>query len=214
MANALDGDLIVLTGDFVYRSAGYSLACAQELAALRARHGAFAVLGNHDIWTDADKVAANLSGAGIDVLRNDVRRVTIAGSDLWLVGVEDTGYAGTDLREFQAMWDQAAVGLGRMLEAIPAGSPRVLLVHNPDFSEMLAEGRIDLVLSGHTHGGQVRVPFFGPLIVPSCFGQKFAGGLVMGPRAPVYVNRGIGVIAPPVRFNCRPELTRFRIMPG
>jgi len=89
-----------------------------------------------------------------------------------------------------------------------------LLVHNPDFTEMLPEGRIDLVLCGHTHGGQVRVPLLGPPVVPSCFGQKYASGLVAGPRTIVYVNRGIGLIPPPIRFNCRPEITMFRLTTG
>jgi predicted MPP superfamily phosphohydrolase len=214
MANALGADLIVLTGDFVYGSASYALDCAQELAALRARHGVFAVLGNHDIWTNADEVAASLSRAGIWVLRNEPVLLTPGGADLWLLGIEDTGYAGKSFSDFTAIWEQAALDLARMLETIPAGAPRILLVHNPDFAEMLPEGRIDLVLCGHTHGGQVRVPILGAPIVPSCFGQKYAGGLVAGPRTVVYVNRGIGLIAPPVRFNCRPEITLFRLSPG
>ena len=84
-------------------------------------------------------------------------------------------------------------------------------MHNPDFTEMLPEGRIDLILCGHTHGGQVRLPFIGAPVVPSCFGQKYASGLVHGPGTLVYVNRGLGLIAPPVRFLCRPEITLLRL---
>jgi len=214
MTNALGADLVVLTGDFVYQSAAYSAACARELAALRARYGAFAVLGNHDIWTDADQVAVNLSNAGIRVLRNEGLPLSIGSAALWLVGVEDTGLLGSAFGDFRAFWQPRADALAQILATIPGDAPRILLVHNPDFSEMLPEGRVDLALCGHTHGGQVRLPLLGPPIVPSCFGQKYAGGLVMGPRTTVYVNRGIGVIAPPVRFNCRPEITLLRLAAG
>jgi uncharacterized protein len=211
MANALGADLVVLTGDFVYGSAAYSAACAQELAALSARHGVFAVLGNHDIWTGGDEVAANLSHAGIRVLRDEGLPLRLGDTDLWLLGIEDTGYAGVSFSDFRAIWQKKAVDLALMLEAIPAHAPRLLLVHNPDFTEMLPKGRIDLALCGHTHGGQVRVPLLGPPIVPSCFGQKFAGGLVVGQTTSIYVNRGIGLIPPPIRLNCRPEITQLRL---
>ncbi|MBU2610002.1 MAG: metallophosphoesterase [Chloroflexi bacterium] len=213
IANDLGADLIVLTGDFVYGSAGYSVACARELASLQARYGVYAVLGNHDNWTDADQVAGNLAGAGIVVLRNERRPLDVNGTRLWLVGIEDTGYVGFfgDFGDFRAMWQEAGDALATLLEGIPADEPRLLLVHNPDFTEMLPEGRIDLVLSGHTHGGQVRLPFVGAPVVPSCFGQKYASGLVQGPGRLVYVNRGIGTIGLPVRFNCRPEVTLLQL---
>lgn len=214
MTNALGADLVVVTGDYVYESAAHSALCAQELAALQAPYGTFAVLGNHDVWTDAEQVAANLSAAGIRVLRNEARPLHIQGAALWLVGIGDTGLLAGSFGGFRALWQPAADALARLLGEIPADEARVLLVHNPDFTEMLPEGRVDLALCGHTHGGQVRLPLVGAPIVPSCFGQKYAAGLVAGPRTTVYVNRGIGVIAPPVRFNCRPEITLLRLKSG
>ena len=214
LANGLDADLVVLTGDFVYRAADYSAPCARELAALRARHGVYAVLGNHDVWTDADVVARNLAGAGIVVLRNERRPLDLGDARLWLLGIEDVGYTGFQgrgFREFQTLWQGATTALARLLDGVPEAEPRLLLVHNPDFVEMRPAGRIDLALCGHTHGGQVRLPFIGAPVVPSCFGQKYAGGLVRGPHTWVYVNRGIGMIALPVRFNCRPEVTLLRL---
>jgi len=211
IANGLGADLIVLTGDFVYRSAGYSAACAQELASLRARYGVYAVLGNHDVWTDADEVAGNLAGAGVVVLRNERRALEVGDTRLWLLGIEDTGHTGGFFGDFRVIWREAADALAALLEGIAAKEPRLLLVHNPDFTEMLPEGRVDLAVCGHTHGGQVRLPFIGAPVVPSCFGQKYVSGLVQGPSTLVYVNRGIGLIAPPVRFNCRPEITRLRL---
>jgi predicted MPP superfamily phosphohydrolase len=211
LTNTLDADLVVLTGDFVYRSAEYSATCARELASLRARYGVYAVLGNHDIWTDADEVAEWLSRAGLVVLRNQRQALTVAGVRLWLLGIEDAGYTGGLFSDFRVMWQEAQGRLAVLLQGIPPAEPRLLLVHNPDFTEMLPGGRIDLALCGHTHGGQVRLPFIGAPVVPSCFGHKYAGGRVRGPGAWVYVNRGLGLISPPVRFLCRPEITLHRL---
>jgi len=207
----LEPDLIILTGDFVTGSASYSAACAEELARLEAPYGVYAVLGNHDNWTDADKVSANVEAAGIVVLRDEVRAIEVGESRLWLLGIEDTGHTagffGGFFGDFRAIWDEKRQRLSEMLEGVPDDEPRLLLVHNPDFTEMLPEGRIDLALCGHTHGGQVRLPLLGAPVVPSFFGDKYAHGLVHGPSTLVYVNRGIGLIPPAVRFNCRPEVT-------
>jgi predicted MPP superfamily phosphohydrolase len=214
-ANDLGPELIVLTGDFVYGSASYSEPCARELASLKAQCGVFAVLGNHDVWTGADQVAASVEGAGIGVVRNAAQAVYVGDTRIWLVGVEDTGYTagfyGGSFSDFRAAWQGTGERFSTLLEEIPANEPRLLLVHNPDFTEMLPKGRIDLALCGHTHGGQVHLPLLGRPVVPSCFGEKYASGLVRGPTTLVYVNRGIGLIAPPVRFNCRPEVTLLRL---
>ncbi len=217
LANELNADVIVLTGDFVYRSAGYSRACARELQALRARHGVYAVLGNHDMWTDADEVAGNLTDAGITVLRNQRTALEVDGARLWLLGIEDAGYTGRlgdSFRRFRFHWRSAAQALEQLLDGLPKRVPRLLLVHNPDFTEMVPAGQIDLVLCGHTHGGQVRLPVIGAPVVPSCFGQKYVSGFVRNANTLVYVNRGIGMTALPVRFNCRPEITIFRLQKG
>ena len=216
MTNALAPDLIVLMGDFVTGSASYSAPCAEELARLEAPYGVYAVLGNHDNWTDADKVSANVEAAGMVVLRDEARAIDIGERRLWLLGIEDTGYTagffGGFFGDFRAVWEKKRQRLAEMLEGVPDDEPRLLLVHNPDFTEMLPEGRIDLALCGHTHGGQVRLPLLGAPVVPSFFGDKYAHGLVQGPSTLVYVNRGIGLIPPAVRFNCRPEVTLLRLV--
>jgi predicted MPP superfamily phosphohydrolase len=194
-ANALAADLIVLTGDYVLYSAGYASPCAQELAMLRAPLGVFAIPGNHDYWTDIDVVAAQLHAAGLTLLRNASHRLEIEGMSLWLAGVDD-------------VWEQHH-DLDAALTAVPPGEPVLLLVHEPDFADQAARSphRIFLQLSGHSHGGQVNLPFYGPLVLP-WLGQKYPVGLqtVAGSALQVYTNRGIGVIAPPLRFNCRPEV--------
>jgi uncharacterized protein len=211
LANHTGADLVVLTGDYVTGAAAHSADCARELAALRAPYGIYGVLGNHDIWTNAGVVADNLTAQGITLLRDASASIEIAGSRLWLLGIEDNGFVGTVFPVFQERWRERRAMLERLMGELPAGEPRVLLVHNPDFTEMLPDGRIDLALCGHTHGGQVQIPLAGAPIVPSCFGQKYVEGLVCGPQTLVYVNRGLGLIRPPVRVGCRPEVSLLRI---
>lgn len=203
-------DLIALTGDYVSRSADYVAMCAEALSPLEARLGIYAVLGNHDVWTDARRVTAGLEAVGIIVLRSETVPLDVGDGRLWLVGIDDMGRTnrpGARCDAFEGLWQRALVRAGEMLDALPPDEPRLLLVHNPDVHEVLQARRVDLALSGHTHGGQVRLPLLGAPILPSCYGDKYAQGLVQGPRWPVYVNRGIGTVPPPVRLNCRPEVT-------
>jgi hypothetical protein len=211
-------DLVALTGDFVTHEAAYGAVVAKALADLCAPYGTYAVLGNHDVWTDADHVADALSQRDISVLRDDRVRLTIADTPLWLLGVEDRGHTGFsslryngDFSTFQRHWQDAKQTMTSLLADLPSGDPRLLLVHNPDFAEMLPPGGIDLTLSGHTHGGQVRFPLIGAPFVPSCFGQTFVSGHVQATQTQVYVNPGVGAVPPAVRFNSRPEVTVLRL---
>ncbi len=208
--NRLHPDLIVLTGDYVSRSADYIVMCAEALRPLEAPLGIYAVLGNHDVWTDADHVAEGLAEVGITVLRDQAMPLDLGEARLWLVGIDDMGRTnrpGVRCDAFEGLWQRALVRGGEMLDALPPDEPRLLLVHNPDVHEVLTARRVDLALSGHTHGGQVRLPLLGAPVLPSCYGNKYAQGLVQAPHWPVYVNRGLGTVSPPVRLNCRPEVT-------
>ncbi len=195
-ANALVPDLVLLTGDYVLGSARYARPCVRELAALHAHLGVFAIPGNHDYWTNINVVAAELRAAGVDLLRNSSRRLAVAGTHLWLAGVDDVWEGHHDL--------------GTALAGVPRGEPVLLLVHEPDFADQVARSphRILLQLSGHSHGGQVNLPLLGPPVLP-WLGQNYPAGLqqVPGSTLQVYTNRGIGVTVPPVRLNCRPEVT-------
>jgi predicted MPP superfamily phosphohydrolase len=199
-ANALSADLVVLTGDYVLSSASYAAPCARELAALWAPLGVFAIPGNHDYWTDIGEVTAQLRAAGLTLLRNSAQRLEVGGSPLWLVGVDD-------------VWEQHH-DLDAALAAVPRGEPVLLLVHEPDFADQAARSphRLLLQLSGHSHGGQVNLPLYGPPMLP-WLGQKYPAGLraVAGSALQVYTSRGVGVIAPPLRFNCRPEVARLTL---
>ncbi len=190
-------DLIVLTGDFVCRrSRGISTGV---LSGLMAPHGVFAVLGNHDYWHGAGPIISSLERDGIRVLVNDSQRIEANGCPLWIAGLDDCWEGRPDL-------DAA-------LHGIPPDEPRVLLVHEPDYADRIGNYRVDLQLSGHSHGGQVRLPLVGAPILP-VMGRRYPQGLALANRTLVYTSRGVGMIPPPIRLNCRPEVTVLELSRG
>ncbi len=193
-AMKLKPDLIVLTGDFVSSlNGGEAEQLSQELGHLTAPDGVYAVLGNHDWWTDAQVVATTLETAGVDLLRNSHVALRREGETVYLAGVDDIWEGHDDLQT--------------ALDGIPAGEMVILLAHEPDFAdEVSRDGRVALQLSGHTHGGIVRFPGL-PAFVTPYLGHKYVDGLFTLGTMQLYVNRGVGVIRPPVRFGSRPELT-------
>lgn len=192
MTNALKPDLIALAGDYVHRSSGYIAPGIAELGKLRGRIGRFAVRGNHDNRDFAPITRAALADAGLPDLNNTGAWIERRGARLRIGGVGDFWTDGQNL--------DAALG-----DAGPDDAT-ILLSHNSDFVETIRDPRVGLVLSGHTHGGQVVLPGFGAPVVPSAYGQKYLHGLVRGPVAQVFVTRGVGTVTPPVRFLCRPEV--------
>lgn len=198
MANPLKPDLVTFTGDFVLGSADAIFELAPVLASLNPKYGIFAVLGNHDIWTDGTTVKNGLEQSGLAVLVNEGRLLDIGGAPLYLAGVDDAWSGQPDLTA--------------ALDNLPAGVPTILLAHEPDLVDNYSlDGRVSLQLSGHTHGGQVRLPGYGAFVLPR-FGQKYDLGLYQVNDTWVYTNRGIGVIGPPVRINCRPEITEITLV--
>ena len=201
LANEQEPDVVLLLGDYVHRDRRRIAPGIAPFADLRAEHGVFAVLGNHDHWEGASATRLALADASIPELDSSSVTIGVGGSRLAIGGVDDLWTARQDL--------EATFG------AVPGDVPRLLVSHNPDYAEVMPAGvRVDLMVSGHTHGGQVWLPFVGAPLVPSRFGQKYRAGLVQGPRCPVYVTRGLGTITPPVRFLCRPELTVLTIRRG
>jgi len=190
--NRLQPDMIVLTGDYVTREVDRIGDCARVLGGLQSRRGVWAVLGNHDHWTDAATITRALAANSIQVLINEAAPIDHNGRRLWLAGVDD-------------VWQQSC-DLDRAMRGIAPEEVTVLLAHEPDFADEAARYPIDLQLSGHSHGGQVRLPFYGALILPH-LGRKYPMGLAQAGGLRVYTNRGLGVVSPPVRFNCRPEVT-------
>ncbi len=190
--NAASPDVIVLTGDYVSRTDAIGDNLAEVLSWLQAPEGKFAVLGNHDHWTDPAAIRSVLKTAGITDLTNRHETLRRSGRGLCIAGVDDLWEGVQDL-------DLALAGVGEDV-------PRILLCHNPDYAEQMPAGpRVDLMLCGHSHGGQFKIPF-GPRPRLPIRHSKYAAGLAEGPRCLVYTSVGLGMVGIPIRFNCRPEL--------
>lgn len=198
LANSLKPDVIFLTGDYVTGTSDRINEFAGLLAKLSPRSGIYACLGNHDHWANAARITSALETAGVQMLVNQHTRVQCADGELVVAGLQSV-WAG------KPEWSQAARGLRKDERA-------VILVHEPDYAHTLSEDRrIALQLSGHTHGGQVRVPFYGALRLP-LWGRKFQSGFYDLDALKLHVNRGIGTIAIHVRFFCPPEISCFDII--
>ena len=210
----LEPDLVVLTGDYITRQGKYAKPLAETIRKIIIDAGipTYAVLGNHDHWnSDPDtamfplrnrwkgngsEVATALRDAGVRVLMNESAPVQRGQDRLWFIGCDDFLAGRFDL--------------DRALEFVPpSAEPRFLLMHNPQPIESIAHHRFDLVLSGHTHGGQISLPF-----VPSKIGSKYLAGLFYVGPSRLYVCRGLGVIGLPIRFMALPEIAYFRLVPS
>jgi hypothetical protein len=196
--NELDPDVIAITGDFVHDLGKLSpAALTRSLRTLHAKERIVGVLGNHDHRHGAAQVAAAVEQAGMTLLSNRHIAMSRGEATLYIAGVDD-------------IWVNRQ-NLGRALEGIPPESAVVLLAHEPDYAdEVAASHRVGLQLSGHTHGGQVRIPGWGAPVLP-WLGQKYDAGLFDIDGMALYVNRGLGMIPPYVRFNCRPEITHITL---
>ncbi|NLG84555.1 MAG: metallophosphoesterase [Firmicutes bacterium] len=192
--NALKPDLILLGGDYVHRSPRFIRSCFAELAHLQAPLGVYGVLGNHDHWAGAAASREAMVKAGIRPLDNRGYWIFRGGRRIRIGGVGDLRTDTQDLRP--------------LLSGVKADDFTILVSHNPDFVEEIGPfaDRIDLILNGHTHGGQVT--FFGlwaPL-VPSKYGQKYRTGVIDLAGMKAIVSNGIGTVTPPVRFFARPQI--------
>jgi predicted MPP superfamily phosphohydrolase len=210
--NRINPDAIFLTGDYVsYEIAPKKYAvnsgwqCAEILNELKCKRR-FAILGNHDAMLGEKEVTEALVANGMTVLNNTYLPLERAGSRIWLIGLDDPVCGRPDPNA-----------------AIPAsirnvaGEPVIVLCHAPDYADTLlthpAGKSVDLMLSGHTHGGQVRLPFVGALNLP-IGGRKYPEGWFKVGSMQLYVNRGIGTIGVPFRFDCPPEITVFTLRSG
>jgi hypothetical protein len=202
--NNLNPDAVFLTGDFVTSeyaprkfAIGAGWQCAGILNELTCRQR-YAVLGNHDVLVGTDAISEALTDNGILVLRNYYMPLERSGARIWLAGLGDP---------LQGLPDPE-VTLPASICNIPQ-EPIILLCHAPDYVDhllTLPSGQaISLMLCGHTHGGQVRLPLIGPLVLPQ-MGRKYVEGWFRFGRLQMYVNRGIGTVSLPFRLNCPPEI--------
>lgn len=194
-ANSLQPDIVALTGDYVSKERRYAAPCAELLGSLRPRHGVYAVLGNHDHWTDAALITDLFRAEGITVLVNQGMRFEKKGAAFWLAGVDDSMVGLEDL--------SLALAGARDDEL------KLLLAHNPIILRRAARAGVDLVLSGHTHGGQVRLR--SERSSTERPRRRLLKGLARQGATQIYVTRGLGTVVLPVRFGCPPEVSLLEL---
>jgi predicted MPP superfamily phosphohydrolase len=194
VANRLRPDIFLLTGDYVSHDREYIPPVAAELGKLRSRYGTFACLGNHDHWTDADLVTHLFRGEGISVLINEGLRVKAHGASFWLAGVDDYMVGKTDV---------AAAMKGSYPDEL-----KLLLAHNPIIFRQSVRRKIDLTLSGHTHGGQVKIRDEEKRLIRR---RRLTSGLHRRQESQIYITRGIGTVVLPVRYQCPPEISLLEL---
>ncbi|MBY0532304.1 MAG: metallophosphoesterase [Xanthobacteraceae bacterium] len=206
VTNALKPDLVVLLGDYVSGIHRFKTAAVEiedwtaALAKLEAPIGKFAVLGNHDWWENPEGVRKGLENNGIPVLENEALKLRAPdGTQFWLAGLGDQLAYGNARTGYRGVHD-----LPKTMRAITDDSPVILLAHEPDIFPQVSE-RVSLTLCGHTHGGQIRLPFFGAPVVPSRFGQRYAYGHIVEENRHLVVSGGLGCTFLPVRFGSPPE---------
>jgi predicted MPP superfamily phosphohydrolase len=198
--NLLSPDLVMITGDVVHAARDEIAPCMRALSLLRARCGVFACQGNHEYWVGPEAVRRGAEGAGIRMLVNEGRVLSIDGARLNIAAVDDLGLGKPDLRRALARLDPAA--------------PTLLLSHRPDLFPAAARRGVDLTLAGHYHGGQVKIRILGVPLSPFRLVTKYLEGPFRRGRSRMYVSRGLGTTGPPVRIGSRPELTLFRLIRG
>ena len=194
IANQLNPDMFALTGDFVSHEPEYIAPMAKLLSELKAEFGVFACLGNHDHWTDGEAVTDHLRAAGIKVLINEGLRFEARDASFWLGGVDDYMVGKTDLKS-------------ALRGAFP-DEMILMLAHNPIIIRQASLAGVDLVLSGHTHGGQVKIRNDEKRVFPR---RRLTSGLHRRRRTQIYITRGIGTVVLPIRYGCPPEISLLEL---
>jgi predicted MPP superfamily phosphohydrolase len=209
--NALGCDLIVLLGDYIatHRFVTSRVADAEwaaELARLKAPLGVYAILGNHDWWHGVEGVRDALAQARIPVLENRAVALGVTGRRFWLAGLGDQLARPLGRGRFRGVDNLP----GTMAQLRGSDEPVILLAHEPDIFPKVP-GRVALTLAGHTHGGQIRIPFIWPRFVPSAYGARFAYGHIVEDNRHMIVSGGIGTSEVPLRIGVPPEILRVAL---
>jgi predicted MPP superfamily phosphohydrolase len=197
VANAAAADAVVVTGDMVTSGVAFHEDIAELVGGLRGKDGVYVIMGNHDYFGEGEPLVSLLRARDVRVLRNEGLVLERDGARLFLAGIDDT-------------WTKRA-DLDAALEHRPEGVPTVLLAHDPERFGEAAERKVDVVLSGHTHGGQVALPFFGRVVNASKLAHEFHIGLYERGDSTLYVSGGLGTTGPPVRIGVAPSIALIRL---
>ena len=193
----LKPDIIFMPGDFITNKTQEVFPFVKAFSGLKCKYGTCACLGNHDFFGDPNFITEKIRGMGMKVLRNQTEEMQIGGAKLMVSGVDDGIHA-----------DFAKVSY----EATSLNTTRILLCHKPYYFEQAVAGKFDVMLSGHTHGGQiVLVDLLGIKLTPAALASQYVSGRYKRGSSLLYVSRGIGTIGLPVRLNCPPEITLFTL---
>jgi uncharacterized protein len=196
-------EMVFLTGDYFSgpnTMRRYLAPFRDALKRLSPSTGVFAILGNHDHWASAERISEALTAAGATVLRNDSQRLTLRGEELVVVGIDD-------------LWSRRAEP-ARAFRDVRNDDCTIVLAHNPDTGLYARHLKPGVMLSGHTHGGVVRIPYYGsPFKSILRIGKEFYAGLNRYEDFYIYTNRGLGTFWLRIRINCRPEVSRFSLTP-
>ena len=201
--NELKPDLIALVGDYVQQSkdgAKRIEPCLEALGRLKAPLGVFAVPGNHDHWGGAVATRRAMRKFGLEDVTN---------SGLWI----ERDYARLRIGGVDDLWN-GKQDLPAALGDCGADDASLLLSHNPDYAEVIADPRVGLVLSGHMHGGQIALPGLNLCRIPSKYGLKYLKGLVAAPQTQAFVSTGLGCVTLPLRIGARPEVNLLTLVPA
>ncbi len=212
LVNALGSDFIVIPGDFVTSHVNEVGPFAEAMADLKAPFGVYACTGNHDYYAGVDIVSRGVEDIGMKLLRNENAVVKIDGQSLYIIGVDDSDAAsvakyveGKPAPHIEAAW-----------RGVPENAATILLCHKPYMFEDFSKTNTGLMLSGHTHGGQIVLGRFGKTVLAfSSLASTYVEGVyrpeAMKSRSQMYVSRGIGVVGVPIRINCPPEITQITL---
>lgn len=211
--NSLESDIICIPGDFVNFESRDVHMLTSAFRDLKAKHGIYGSLGNHDFFQDAEYVSkAILNESPVLLLRNEHRVINIKGKELYMLGIDDTQGSGAKMQEVLKYYGAMDEFL-RKNDPKFNSSPKVLLCHKPYGFDTLATKDIDLILAGHTHGGQVVPIKFGTFNLSfAATVSKYIEGLYKIGKSNMYVSRGIGSVGLPIRINCPPEITKITLV--
>jgi len=199
IVNKLNPDIIVLTGDYILNSERYIYPCIEAFSKLKATIGIYSCIGNHDNMVNRELIVKELKSANLNILIEENQKLSYNGQEFYVAGTED-------------LWYPIKPNLKKALKDIPEESFKILLSHQPDIFDEAVKRNVNLTLSGHTHGGQISIPFFGMPLNIVMFVTHYISGLFKKDKSYLYVNNGIGFVGPPFRLNVPPEISLITLI--